>query len=60
MWEYQDMANLSKGAYSQRKRPKSTFILTLNPPIYPPIQSTEKRLSHRSISSAWGQAVWIF
>ena len=48
------MESPSKAAYSERKRLKSTFILTVNCPVYPPIQGKENRLSHRLISSAKG------
>ena len=41
-----DMAMPSKTAYSERKRPKSTFILTVNCPVHPPFKS-KKCLSHR-------------
>ncbi len=54
MQEYRDMAWRSKAACSERKSPKSTFILTLNCPVYPPTQGKENRLSHRPISSAKG------
>ena len=54
MWEYRNMASPSKAAYSERKSPKSTFILTVNCPVYPPIQGKENRLSHRPIGSAIG------
>ena len=53
-YEYRDMASRSKAAYSERKRPKSTFILTVNRPYLSIIQSKENRLSHRPISSAKG------
>ena len=48
------MASRSKAAYSERKRPKSTFILTVNRPYLSIIQGKENRLSHRPISSAKG------
>lgn len=48
------MASPSKAAYSERKCPKSTFILTVNRSVYPPIQGKENRLSHRPIHSATG------
>ena len=55
-----DMAMPSKTAYSERKRPKSTFILTVNCPVHPPFKS-KKCLSHRDwLARPWGQAVWIF
>ena len=53
-YEYRDMASRSKAAYSERKRPKSTFILTVNRPYLSIIQGKENRLSHRPISSAKG------
>ena len=48
------MAGRSKAAYSERKHPKSTFILTVNCPVYPPIQGKENRLPQRPINSAIG------
>ena len=48
------MAIRSKAAYSERKRPKSTIILTGNRPYLSIIQGKENRLSHRPISSAKG------
>ena len=48
------MASRSKAAYSERKRPKSTFILTVNRPYLSIIQGKENHLSHRPISSAKG------
>ena len=54
MQEYWDMARCSNAAYSERKCPKSTFILTLTRPVYLPIQDKENRLFHRPISSAIG------
>ena len=48
------MASRSKAAYSERKSPKSTFILTVNPPLLSIIQGKENRLFHRPISSAIG------
>lgn len=55
-----DMTMPSKTAYSERKRPKSTFILTVNCPVHPPFKS-KKCLSHRDwLARPWGQAVWIF
>lgn len=50
----ENMASRSKAAYSERKRPKSTFILTVNRPYLSIIQGKENRLSHRPISSAKG------
>ena len=40
------MASRSKAAYSERKRPKSTFILTVNRPYLSIIQGKENRLPH--------------
>jgi hypothetical protein len=37
MREYWNMASPAKAAYSERKCPKSTFILTVNRPVCPPI-----------------------
>ena len=54
MWEYRNMTTPLKAAYSERKCPKSTFILTVNRPAYPPIQGKENRLPHRPIESAKG------
>ena len=54
MREYRNMASPSKAAYSERKRQKSTFILTVNRPYLSIIQGKENRLSHRPISSAKG------
>lgn len=48
-------ASLLKTAHSKRKGPKSTFILTVNHPIYLSILPNEKnRLFHRPINSAIG------
>lgn len=52
MWECRNMASPSKAAYSERKCPKSTVILTVNCPVYPPIQGKENRLPHRPIESS--------
>ena len=46
------MASPSKAAYSERKRQKSTFILTVNSPVYPPIQGKENRLFLRPFIAA--------
>ena len=54
MREYPNMASPSKAAYSERKCPNSTFILTVNCPVYPPIQGKENRLFHRPMTSAKG------
>ena len=51
-YEYRDMASRSKAAYSERKRQKSTFILTVNSPVYPPIQGKENRLFLRPFIAA--------
>ena len=51
MREYR-MASPSKAAYSERKRQKSTFILTVNSPVYPPIQGKENRLFLRPFIAA--------
>ena len=47
-----NMASPSKAAYSERKRQKSTFILTVNSPVYPPIQGKENRLFLRPFIAA--------
>lgn len=52
MREYRNMASPSKAAYSERKRQKSTFILTVNSPVYPPIQGKENRLFLRPFIAA--------
>ena len=52
MYEYRDVARPSKAAYSERKRQKSTFILTVNSPVYPPIQGKENRLFLRPFIAA--------
>lgn len=52
MWEYRNMASPSNAAYSERKCPKSTFILTVNCPVYPPIQGKENRLFLRPFIAA--------
>ena len=52
MREYRNMASPSKAAYSERKRQKSTFILTVNSPVYPPIQGKENRLILRPFIAA--------
>ena len=52
MWEYRNMASPSKAAYSERKYPKSTFILTVKRPVYPPIQGKENRLFLRPFIAA--------
>lgn len=49
-----DMAMPSKTAYSERKRPKSTFILTVNCPVHPPFKSKKMPVPQRLISSAMG------
>ena len=46
------MASRPKAAYSERKRQKSTFILTVNSPVYPPIQGKENRLFLRPFIAA--------
>ena len=46
------MASRPKVAYSERKRQKSTFILTVNSPVYPPIQGKENRLFLRPFIAA--------
>ena len=46
------MASPSKAAYSERKYPKSTFILTVKRPVYPPIQGKENRLFLRPFIAA--------
>ena len=50
--EYRNIASPSKAAYSERKRQKSTFILTVNSPVYPPIQGKENRLFLRPFIAA--------
>ena len=52
MREYRNMTSPSKAAYSERKRQKSTFILTVNSPVYPPIQGKENRLFLRPFIAA--------
>ena len=47
MREYRNMASPSKAAYSERKRQKSTFILTVNRLYLSIIRGKENRLSHR-------------
>ncbi|MDN0061865.1 hypothetical protein QVN96_10705 [Mediterraneibacter glycyrrhizinilyticus] len=46
------MASPSKAAYSERKRQKSPFILTVNSPVYPPVQGKENRLFLRPFIAA--------
>ena len=52
--EYWNMASPSKAAYSERNCRKSTFILTVNCPVHPPIRGKENRLPHKPIGSAIG------
>ena len=46
------MASRPKVAYSGRNPPKSPFILTVNSPVYPPIQGKENRLFLRPFIAA--------
>ena len=46
------MASRPKVAYSGRNPPKSPFILTVNRPVYPPIQGKENRLFLRPFIAA--------
>ena len=48
------MESPSKAAYSERNCRKSTFILTVNCPVHPPIRGKENRLPHKPIGSAIG------
>ena len=48
------MASPSKAAYSGRNCRKSTFILTVNCPVHPPIRGKENLLPHKPIGSAIG------
>ena len=59
MGRNRDMASRSKAAHSERKRPKSTLILTVNYPIYPCCKATS-RLPHKPIRSAQWQTVYFF
>ena len=58
MWEYRNMASTAKAAYSERKCPKSTFILTVNYSIYPCFKATI-RLPHKLIKSTCGQMAYF-
>ncbi|EDS11089.1 hypothetical protein ANACOL_02272 [Anaerotruncus colihominis DSM 17241] len=52
------MASRSKAAYSERNRPKSTFILTVNHSIYPYCKA-KSRLPHKPIRSTQWQTVYF-
>ena len=54
-----DMASRPKAAYSERKCPKPTLILTVNYPIYPCCKATS-RLPHKLIRSTQWQTVYFF
>ena len=60
MREYRNMASSSKTAYSERKGRKSTFILTLNYPVYLPFEEKKTACSLDRLSRSKRQAVWIF
>ena len=52
--EYWNMESPSKAPYSERNCRKSTFILTVNCLIHPPIRGKENRPPHKPINSAIG------
>ena len=60
MREYRNMASSSETAYSERKGRKSTFIPTLNCPVYLPFKEKKTACSLVRLSRSKRQAVWIF
>ena len=60
MWEYRNVASPSNAAYSERKCPKSTLILTVNRPVYPPFKAKKTACSTGRLTRLRWEAVWIF
>lgn len=52
MREYRKYGKPFKSRLQRKKTPKSTFILTVNSPVYPPIQGKENRLFLRPFIAA--------